>query len=115
MIFNFKTWCIYIYYFEGKKSAAHHCGRKQSFPKQVCIYIYITYTYIHTYIYGAVNTDTHGWGRATETLALGCPGTTTRFRDLLDTGTGCIDISVLTIPICQRSPEQGVCMRQQPQ
>ena len=55
MIFNYKTWCVYIY------------------------------IYLHTYIYGAVNTDTHGWGRATETLALGCPGTTTRFRDLSDT------------------------------
>ena len=57
MIFNFKTWCVYIY---------------------------------NIYIYGAVNTDTHGWGRTTETLALGCPGTTTRFRDLSDTGT-CIE------------------------
>ena len=45
--------------------------------------IYICNMYLHTYIYGAVNTDTHGWGGA---LALGCPGTTTRFRDLSDTG-----------------------------
>ena len=60
MIFNFKTWCVYIY------------------------------IYLHTYIYSAVNTDTHGWGRATETLALGCPGTTTRFRDLSDTVLYCL-------------------------
>ena len=58
MIFNFKTWCIYIYIYN---------------------------IYLHTYIYGSVNTDTHDWRRATETLALGCPGTTIRFKDLSDT------------------------------
>ena len=46
----------------------------------IYIYIYAYNIYLHTYIYGAVNTDIHGWGRATETLALGCPGTTTRFK-----------------------------------
>ena len=28
---------LYIFYFEEEeKTAAHHCGRKQIFPKQVC-------------------------------------------------------------------------------
>ena len=31
-------WLLYLFYFEEekRKTAAHHCGRKQIFPKQVC-------------------------------------------------------------------------------
>ena len=48
------------------------CFREEPFHDiQLQNMVYIYNIYLHTYIYGAVNTDTHGWGRATETLALG--------------------------------------------